>query len=95
MSRQDLAQRVFDEVAGLNKKQAAAYVDMVLDLMAQTLCDGEVVKLSGFGQFIPRDKAARVGRNPRTMEEKVISARRVVTFKASPNFKKAVAEAKR
>ena len=95
MSRQDLAQRVFDDVPGLSKKQAAHFVDMVLDLMAQSLANGEVVKLSGFGQFVPRDKAERVGRNPRTMEEKTISARRVVTFKASPNFKKAVADSKR
>ncbi len=93
MSRQDLAQRVFDEVPGLSKKQAAQHVDLVLDLISQALARGETMKLSGFGQFVPRDKAARPGRNPRTMEEKAISARRVVTFKASPSFKKAVAGA--
>lgn len=94
MSRQDLAQRVFDEVPGLTKRQATSFVDLFFELIANALANGEPVKLSGFGQFAPRDKVARIGRNPRTMEEKPIAARRVVTFKASPNFKKAVANGK-
>ena len=44
---------------------------------------GEKIKISGFGNFVVRDKKARVGRNPQTGEEITISARRVLTFKPS------------
>ena len=49
--------------------------------------NGEEVKISGFGNFSLRDKKARVGRNPKTGEEKMISARRVVTFKTGQKLK--------
>ena len=55
-----------------------------------TLENGEEVKLSGFGNFSLRDKTARVGRNPKTGEEKMISARRVVTFKTGQKLKSRV-----
>ena len=48
------------------------------------------MKLSGFGNFQLREKKARPGRNPKTGEEVSISARRVVTFKASPKMRERV-----
>ena len=45
------------------------------------------VKLSNFGTFTIREKKARVGRNPKTKEEKIISSRKVVLFKPSKEFK--------
>jgi integration host factor subunit alpha len=50
------------------------------------------VKLSSFGNFVLRAKSARPGRNPKTGEEVIISARKVVTFKAGPKLKKATQE---
>jgi integration host factor subunit alpha len=51
------------------------------------------VKIPGFGSFNVRDKAARIGRNPKTGEEAEISARRVVSFKASQGLKDALGRA--
>jgi integration host factor subunit alpha len=55
--------------------------------MKSTLERGEKLKISGFGNFTPRNKRARRGRNPKTGQEIEITARRVVTFKASPLLK--------
>ena len=58
-------------------------VENVLKLMADALVDGEQVKISSFGTFSVRNKAERVGRNPKTGEEVTIEPRRVLTFRPS------------
>jgi integration host factor subunit alpha len=73
--------------AGFSMGQASDIVETVLETMKSTLERGEKVKISGFGNFTPRDKRTRVGRNPKTGEAINITARRVVTFKASPVLK--------
>ena len=55
----------------------------MLDIIKESLENGENVKLSGFGSFNVRDKRARRGRNPQTGEEITITPRRVLTFKSS------------
>lgn len=64
-------------------KDCLELVNSVFDVLTETLANGNNVKLSGFGNFTLRDKRARRGRNPKTGEETEITARRVVTFKAS------------
>jgi integration host factor subunit alpha len=59
-------------------------VDLVFEVIAESLGRGEKIKIPGFGNFSVREKKARKGRNPKTGERKEISARRVVTFKPSP-----------
>ena len=86
LTKAQLADLLFDEI-GLNKREAKDMVDAFFDLMAQRLSAGEDVKLSGFGNFQVRTKAARPGRNPRTGESIPIEARRVVTFHASGKLK--------
>jgi nucleoid DNA-binding protein len=54
---------------------------MLFEAIKETLSRGEAVKISGFGNFVVRDKKARVGRNPQTGRDIEISARRVLTFK--------------
>ena len=71
------------ERVGVTKKEAGDLVDEVFGLMRDTLTDGEKVKVSGFGNFVVRDKAARRGRNPQTNEEIIIARRRVLTFRPS------------
>ena len=56
----------------------------------EALSKGEQVKLSGFGNYTPRDKSARPGRNPKTGEEIPIAPRRVVTFRAGQKLKSRV-----
>ena len=58
-------------------------MESVLGHMSDALASGETVKISSFGTFSVRDKAARVGRNPKTGEEVPILARRVLTFRPS------------
>ena len=65
-------------------------VEQVFQILKETLEKGEKVKISGFGNFIVREKRPRKGRNPQTGEEVVISGRRVLTFKPSANLRKAV-----
>ena len=83
MTKVDLIEAMCDKVGGMSKKQAAEVVEVVFDTIKETLERGEKLKISGFGNFEVRDKAARKGRNPQTGEEIVIAARRVLTFKPS------------
>ena len=71
----------------LPKAQAFALTNQFFDQIIETLKTGEEIKLSSFGNFVVREKTARPGRNPKTGEEVMISARKVVTFKAGPKLK--------
>jgi len=75
---------------GLSKRDAKEFVELAFEEIREALERGESVKLSGFGNFGVRDKNARPGRNPKTGEEKAISARRVVTFKPGQKLKSRV-----
>ena len=87
MTKADIIERVCEEVGGFSKKEAADVVELVFEMMKDTLAEGEKIKISGFGNFIVREKKARIGRNPQTGEEITISARRVLTFKPSQVLK--------
>ena len=89
MTKADLAKAIID-TAGLSPNQAREAVQLVIDLMADTLARGEHVKISGFGTFQLRDKADRLGRNPQTGQPITISAKRVVTFRPSKVLKRAM-----
>ena len=65
-------------------------VEQVFQILKETLEKGEKVKISGFGNFIVREKRPRKGRNPQTGEEVIIPGRRVLTFKPSVLLRKAV-----
>ena len=82
VTRADLTEAVYQEV-GLSRNESAQLVESVLEEIASTLARGESVKLSSFGTFSVRDKAERIGRNPKTGEEAPISPRRVLAFRAS------------
>ena len=82
VTRADLTEAVYQEV-GLSRNESAQLVESVLEEIASTLARGESVKVSSFGTFSVRDKAERIGRNPKTGEEVPISPRRVLTFRAS------------
>ncbi|OGP98693.1 MAG: integration host factor subunit alpha, partial [Deltaproteobacteria bacterium RBG_19FT_COMBO_52_11] len=75
---------------GFSRKESAEIVDLVFDLMKETLEAGNKIKISGFGNFIVREKRSRKGRNPQTGQEIQISARRVLTFKPSQVLRKAL-----
>ncbi len=94
LTRMDLSEAVFREV-GLSRNESADLVEAVLQHMSDALVAGEQVKISSFGTFSVRDKAARVGRNPKTGEEVPILPRRVLTFRPSHLMKERVADGNR
>ncbi|MCI4664953.1 MAG: HU family DNA-binding protein [Neomegalonema sp.] len=67
----------------IGRLESAELVEAILQEIADALVKGETVKLSSFGAFSVREKGARVGRNPKTLEEKEISPRRVLSFRPS------------
>ncbi|HBR98277.1 MAG TPA: integration host factor subunit alpha [Gammaproteobacteria bacterium] len=79
LTKAAIAEMLFEEL-GLNKREAKEFVEQFFEQIRQALENGQDVKLSGFGNFILRNKRERPGRNPKTGEEIPISARRVVTF---------------
>ncbi|WP_296417236.1 integration host factor subunit alpha [Pseudooctadecabacter sp.] len=90
LTRMDLADAVHQEV-GLSRNESADLVESVLTHMSDSLAQGDSVKISSFGTFSIRDKAARVGRNPKTGEEVPITPRRVLSFRPSHLMKDRVA----
>jgi integration host factor subunit alpha len=86
LTKAHLADLLFEQI-GLNKRESKDMVDAFFDLMVDSLIEGTDVKISGFGNFQIRTKAARPGRNPRTGELIPIEARRVATFHASHKLK--------
>lgn len=86
VTKAELAMSLYEEL-GLNKREAKDFVEQFFESIKEALADGNSIKLSGFGNFGLRDKPARPGRNPKTGEDIPISARRVVTFKASQKLK--------
>lgn len=72
---------------GVNKQDAKMIVDLFFEEIQNALEKGQIVKLSGFGNFMLRDKKERPGRNPKTGEEVAVSARRVVTFRAGQKLR--------
>ncbi len=86
LTKADMAESLFNEL-GLNKKEARELVDLYFHQLVACLAVGEPVKLSGFGNFYLRDKKERPGRNPRTGEKVLITARRVVTFSPGNKLK--------
>ena len=74
----------------LKKVDVSRIVDAFTAAVTQSLKEGDTVTLVGFGTFSVRERAARIGRNPRTGEEIKIRATKVPTFKAGRSLKDAV-----
>src|ERR1051325_5058720 len=87
MTKADIVQAVYTKLGGFSKKESADLVDLVFETMKQTLARGEKIKISGFGNFVLRDKRNRQGRNPQTGDPIVITERRVLNFKPSQILK--------
>ncbi|MDD9934098.1 MAG: integration host factor subunit alpha [Myxococcales bacterium] len=87
MTKAEIIDCVYEKVGGFSKKESAEVVEAVFDTMKETLAQGDKVKISGFGNFVVREKKERIGRNPQTGEPIPISARKVLTFKPSQVLK--------
>jgi integration host factor subunit alpha len=87
MTKSEIVAAVYARVGGFSKKEAADIVELVFETVKETLGRGEKIKISGFGNFVLRDKRQRRGRNPQTGEPLTITERRVLTFKPSQILK--------
>jgi integration host factor subunit alpha len=86
LTRVELTDAIVREV-GLTRQESSHLLDRMLEMISENLEQDGTVKLSRFGNFNVRKKAAREGRNPKTGIQATISARKVVTFKPSPMLK--------
>jgi integration host factor subunit alpha len=92
LTRADMSELLHQQI-GLSRAQCAVLVEQVLEHMCHALDQGENVKISGFGTFVLRDKAERIGRNPKSGVEVPIAPRRVLTFRASQSIRDRIARA--
>lgn len=86
MSKTELIAAIADK-AGMTKKDAETATNAFLEVITETLQQGEKVALVGFGTFEVRDRPARKARNPRTGEEIQIEASKAPVFKAGKGLK--------
>ena len=86
LTRQDLANAVHNQL-GLSRNESSDLVEAVLEEMASCFEQGEQVKISSFGTFTVSQKTERMGRNPKSGEEAVITPRRVLTFRPSSQMR--------
>jgi DNA-binding protein HU-beta len=90
MNKQELVSKVTEQVEGAKKKDVAVVVDVLFDIIKDTLAAGDSLTISKFGTFEVSERAARKGRNPQTGEEISIPASKSPKFKASNAFKEVV-----
>ena len=86
LTKKDLVNSVYMQI-GFSKNIAENLIDDLLTTIMENLKNEKKLKLSKFGTFTIRSKKSRIGRNPKTKEQKIISDRDVVLFKASKEFK--------
>ena len=72
---------------GFSKKIIENILEDIFDVLLQGLKESRKVKISNFGTFIIRHKKSRIGRNPKTKKETIISERNVILFKPSKFLK--------
>ena len=82
ITRQDIANAVHNQL-GLSRNESSELVEAVIEEMCSSFEAGEQVKISSFGTFLVSAKAERIGRNPKSGQEAVITPRRVLSFRPS------------
>ena len=86
LTKKDLVNSIYMQI-GFTKKISENIIDDFFITIIDSLKKSEKLKISNFGTFTIRNKKSRIGRNPLTKEQKIISSRNVVLFKASKEFK--------
>jgi len=86
LTKKDLVNSVYMQI-GFSKQISENLIDEFFSLIVTNLIKNKSIKISKFGTFSIRSKKSRVGRNPKTKENKIISERDVVLFKPSKEFK--------
>jgi DNA-binding protein HU-beta len=89
MNKQGLVKAIANST-GMNQQQAGEALDAITSSIQSALAAGESVKIVGFGEFLPKVRPARMGRNPKTGEAVAIPESRVPVFKAGKQLKAAL-----
>ncbi len=89
MTKADITERIQAQI-GCSKKESTEMLETVFSIMKKTLEQGEMLKLTGFGNFVVKQKKDRRGRNPQTGETITIEARKILSFKASTILRQAI-----
>ena len=87
LTKKDLVNLVYMQL-GFSKQISENLIEDFLTTVISNIKNEKKLKISNFGTFSVRLKKSRIGRNPKTKEEKTISQRNVVLFKPSKEFKK-------
>lgn len=93
LTKLDLIELVYMST-GFSKKESAEFVEGTFEILKETLSRGETVKISGFGNFVVKEKKGRAGRNPQTGEAITITARKILTYKPSNILRQMINKAK-
>lgn len=89
LTKKDLADKI-NQAIGISKLKSTELVESFFEGIKEGLKRDKVVKLTHFGTFKLREKNARMGRNPKTKESAVISARKTVSFNSTTKLKNKV-----
>ena len=89
LTKKDLINAIYMQI-GFSKNISENLLEDFFTTITETLKNDKILKISKFGTFSIRRKKSRIGRNPLTKEEKIISERNVVLFKASKEFKELI-----
>jgi DNA-binding protein HU-beta len=89
MNKAELIEAIASQVE-LSKTKVGQVIDALTETIFKTICDGEPVRITGFGTFEPRPRRAKSAINPRTGERIPMGARVVPAFRPSAEFKEAV-----
>ena len=88
LTKNDIVSNVYD--LGFTKKKSVDIVESLLEIIKNTLENGDNVLISGFGKFSIKNKDQRRGRNPATGSDLTLRARKVVTFKCSGKLRESI-----
>jgi DNA-binding protein HU-beta len=89
MNKAELIEAIASQVE-LSKTKVGEVIDVLTETVTKTICDGEPIRITGFGTFEPRPRRAKSAINPRTGERIPMGARVVPAFRPSGEFKEAV-----
>ena len=89
LTKKDLVNSIYMQI-GFSKQISEILIEDFFLILFENIRDNKKVKLSKFGTFFLRKKNERIGRNPKTKEKKIISARNVILFKPSKEFKELI-----
>ena len=91
LTKKDIVNSIYMQI-GYSKKVSETLLEEFFNILLNSLIHKKTVKISKFGTFFLKEKKQRIGRNPKTKKEAVITARNVISFKASKELKKFINE---